>query len=232
MGVAGVVSTLTVYPDVEQRTDQWFAQRLGMVTASIVGGLLTNTLRVADNDTSRGITRRLVAERITGVVEETPMTSDMFRGVMLEPYARDLYADHAKVTVTECGFMVRDYACAGRLGYSPDGLVGDDGLVEIKCPRAKTHLATILADDVPAHYMAQLQTGLLVSDRKWIDYVSFAGGMPLYVKRVTPDQEWQTAILAALDNFEANAADMQAAYLTATDGLPIAPVIDTSLEIE
>ena len=107
-----------------------------------------------------------------------------------------------------------------QLGYSPDGLVGTDGLIEIKSPRAKTHLNTILADEVPAFYMPQLQAGLLVSGRDWVDFVSYVGGMPLWVKRVLPDPRWFEAIVAAVTRFETTAAEMVAAYEQATKGLP------------
>jgi predicted phage-related endonuclease len=107
-----------------------------------------------------------------------------------------------------------------RLGASPDGLVGDDGGIEIKCPRAKTHLRTILADEVPAHYMAQVQSSLLVSGRKWWDFVSFVGGMPLYVKRVLPDPKWFDAITAACIAFEQNAAQTVADYETRVADMP------------
>ncbi len=187
--------TLTVLNDLEQGTDAWHDARRGLITASGVGQLLTPTLTVADNDVSRGLIATLVTERVTGWTEDTPMSSDMWRGVEHEPYARDAYATHHG-DVTEVGFMVRDED-GWTLGYSPDGLVGDDGLIEIKCPRAKTHLKTILADEVPAYYMAQCQAGLLVSGRKWLDFVSFVAGMPLYTKRVQPDPAWADAITAA-----------------------------------
>ena len=80
---------------------------------------------------------------------------------------------------------------------------------------------TFLDDEVPAENMAQIQAGLLVSGREWLDYVAFCGGMPLYVKRVTPDPRWFAAILAALDAFEATAADMTDKYRTRTEGLPL-----------
>src|SRR5690606_27630805 len=107
-----------------------------------------------------------------------------------------------------------------RLGYSPDGLVGDDGLIEIKSRRSKTQLATILADEVPSDNMAQLQAGLLVTGRKWIDYVSFCSGMPLYVKRVTGDERWAEAIVDAVINFEWTAGSMVTAYTERTAGMP------------
>ena len=210
--------TLHILPELEQGSPEWFDQRRGIVTASVVGKLLTPTLKVADNDVSRGITATLAAERITGWTEDTPTTSDMWRGVESEPYARDVYADHY-APVEVIGFMRRDED-TWRLGYSTDGLVGDDGLIEIKAPRAKTHLKTILADEVPAHYMAQCQAGLLVSGRKWIDFVSFVGGMPLYTKRVLPDPAWFEAITAACIAFEANAAQIVGDYEKRVAGLP------------
>jgi hypothetical protein len=142
----------------------------------------------------------------------------MERGTLDEPYARDKYAEH-HAPVTELGFMVRD-DWGFRIGYSPDGLVGDDGLIEIKSRRQKKHLATILADEVPLENMAQCQTGLLVSGRDWIDYVSYCGGMPLYVKRLLPDPKWQAAILEAVASFEDNAALMIANYQDSVAGLP------------
>ena len=189
--------TLHVYENLEQGSDEWLAARCGMLTASQIGKLITPaTLKVASNDTSRGLTETLVAERLTGYTEDVFVSADMERGNFDEPVARDLYSAHY-APATEVGFMVRDFD-GHRLGYSPDGLVGDDGLIEIKSRKQKTQLATILADQVPLANMAQCQAGLLVSGREWIDYVSYCGGMPLYVKRVLPDEKWHTAIVNAL----------------------------------
>lgn len=184
---------------------------------------------VADNETSRGIISTLVAERITGVTEDTPMAFDMYRGVMCEPYARDLYSEHHE-PVAEVGFM-RYEGDGWTLGYSPDGLVGGDGLIEVKSPRAKTHLNTIMADEVPAYYMAQCQAGLLVSGRNWLDFVSFCQDMPLYVKRVHPDPAWFAAIEAACRSFEERAAALIYAYKKRVIGLPIADRIDLNNEL-
>jgi len=221
--------TLQILPDLEQGSPEWHAVRRGIVTASVVGKLLTPTLKVADNDYSRGLTVALAAERITGWTEDTPMTSDMWRGVESEPYARDIYSGHF-AEVTEVGFMLWE-SPDWRLGYSPDGLVGDDGLIEIKAPRAKTHLRTILADEVPAHYMPQLQAGLLVSGRDWIDFVSYVGGMPLYVKRVEPDPRWVLAIVAACKTFEANAAQIVADYEQRVADMPQTERIDFEIKV-
>lgn len=178
----------------------------------------STVIEPASNDTSRGLTAALAAERISGYTEPTYVNEDMQRGIDCEPIARDLYSQHYELA-TEVGFMVRTLDGGHRLGYSPDGLVGDDGLVEIKCPRQKGHIQTIVSGAVPAEHMAQLQAGLLVSGRKWIDYVSYCGGLPLYVRRVYPDPRWQQAITQAVRLFEDNAAEMGRIFWEASEGL-------------
>jgi hypothetical protein len=222
--------TLHILPDLVQGTDAWHEQRRGMVTASVVGQLLTPTLKVASNDTSRSLTALLVAERITGYTDPTYVNDDMWRGIEDEPRARDLYSQHF-APVTEVGFMVRD-DWGFPIGYSPDGLVGDDGLIEVKSRRQKKHLQTILADAVPPENMAQLQAGLLVSGRQWIDYVSYCGGMPLWVKRVTPDEAWHDAIVEAVSAFEKAAAEMVATYHRVVAGMPATERVIESLELK
>lgn len=210
---------LIEYPDLEQGTNEWHDVRRGIVTASTIGQLITTrTLKPANNDTSRGLTVQLVAERITGWTDPTYVSDDMARGHMDEPIARDLYAE-TYAPVTEMGFLIRR-APGFVLGYSPDGLVNDDGLIEIKSRRPKKHLATILADQVPAENMAQIQAGLFVSGRQWCDYISYCGGMPMWTKRVHPDPEWFQAIHEAVTGFEKAAAEQERAYRKAVTGLP------------
>ena len=183
----------------------------------------------ARNDYSKRLTLLLVSQRLMGASDarEDYLSNDMLAGQLDEPLARDVYSGHYEA-VTECGFMVRD-DWGFSIGYSPDGLVGDHGLIEVKSPRAKEHLRTILADEVPERYMAQLQCGLLVSGREWIDYVSFFGGMPLYAKRVTADPKWAEAIIEAVAAFEQTAEEMTCTYDLATRGLPATePRIDLS----
>lgn len=223
--------TLTTYTELEQGTPEWLAARCGIFTASVVGQLITpKTVKPAANDYSRALAVTLTAERITGHVEPIHENSDMLRGTLDEPFARDKYAEHF-APVNEVGFMVRD-DWGFRIGYSPDGLVGEDGLIEIKSRRQKKHLATILADEVPLENMAQCQAGLLVSGREWLDYVSFCSGMPLWTKRVAPDPKWQAAILEAVATFEEASADMVSRYTTATKNLPHTERIDHFAELE
>jgi len=222
--------SLVIYESLEQGSPEWLAARAGMLTASMVGKLITPKLQVAANDTSRGVVETLVAERITGFVEYVHPNFDMQRGTDDEPYARDLYSEQY-APVTEIGFAVRE-GDGYKLGASPDGLVGTDGGIEIKSRKAKVHLRTILTNTVPAENMAQIQTCMLVLGRDWWDYVSYSGGWPLHVIRVYPDQQWRNVIVDALDQFEADAASMIAAYTAVTDGAPIAPRIDHDEEME
>lgn len=222
---------LHVYDDVAQGTDEWHALRRGIVTASVIDTLITTkTMKPATNDTSRALTAHLVAERITGYTEPTFVSADMERGNFDEPFARGLYSEHY-AEVTEVGFMILNHSDY-QLGYSPDGLVGDDGLIEIKSRRQKKHLQTILADEVPAENMAQIQCGLLVSGRKWCDYLSYCGGMPMWPKRVLPDQRWFDAIHETVTAFEENAAQMIATYNASVTGLPMTERIELYADME
>lgn len=226
--------TLTTYDQLTQGSEEWIQARAGILTASVIGQLITPAkVQLSKSDTARSVMENLLAERITGHVDEFPMTADMERGVLDEPYARDLYAEHAIYPVTEVGFMVLERG-GRRLGYSPDGLADHNGLIEIKSRKPKIHLRTILDDRVPAANMAQLQAGLLVSGREWIDYISYAGGWPLYVKRVYPDMQWFNVIEEAVDAYETFADLMTETYISRTKNAPVAPRIDhyQGLEIQ
>jgi len=169
------------------------------------------------------------AERITGFVDPTFVSVDMERGLYDEPLAADAYAKH-HAPVDPCGFMVRTWGDT-RLGYSPDGLVGTNGLIEIKSRRGKKQVETVLTGEVPAENMAQLQAGLFVSGRAWVDYVSFSAGLHLWTMRVTPDARWFDAIRAAVEAFEEAVTATVATYQEAVKGLPMTerPVEDMVL---
>jgi hypothetical protein len=223
--------SLEIFGELEQGSPEWLAARCGLVTASTVGQLITpKTVKPAVNDYSRGLTATLVAERITGHVEPMQMNQAMLRGTLDEPIARAHYAEH-HAPVTEVGFMIRDFdGC--KIGFSPDGLVGEVGLIEVKSRAQKKHLQTILANEPPLENMAQMQCGLLVSGREWCDYISWSGGMPMWVHRVTPDKKWFDAILDATKAFEESSAQMVAAYQLAVEGKPPTERVDHFAEIE
>lgn len=206
--------------DVLQGTDEWLQARLGMITASTVGQLVTpKTVKPASNPASRALVTELAAERITGWIGDSYMSDDMIRGHLDEPYARAAYTQATGAEITEAGLLVRNLD-GHDLGYSPDGLVGDDGLVEIKSRLPKKHLAAVVANTVPTENLAQCQAALLVSGRQWLDYVSFCGGMRLWTKRVLPDPQWQEALTEALHAAELAIDAAVADYYTNTAGMP------------
>lgn len=221
--------TLTIHA-VEQGSQQWLDLRCGMLTASTIGRLLTPTGKVADNDTARGVVQTLIAERISGHVEYLHPSFDMQRGTLDEPLARDMYAEH-HAPVTEVGFATLDVG-PYKLGASPDGLVGTDGGLEIKSRVPKVQLRTFIDNRVPPANIAQVHACMFVFDREWWDYCSYAGGWPLFVKRVYRDQNWDAAIVAALNAYEQQAANTIAAYTTATAGRPVAERIDHFADME
>jgi len=215
--------------DIEQGSDDWYAVRRGVITASTIARLVTATGKAANNDTSRSQLLQLLAERITGEGEPGFQSDDMARGTLLEPYARYIYVQHYG-QVRECGFVTAEFAgCT--IGYSPDGLVGDDGLIEIKSPRAKTHLRSLLSDAVPAEYVPQVQTGLAVTGRAWCDFISYAPGLPLFVKRCERNETVIGQLVAAAVAAEAQLSELMASYTHAAANFPATEPIQPEQEI-
>jgi len=220
--------TITYHNDLIQGSDEWHAARCGLLTASEVKLILTPTLKIAANDKTRAHVWELLAQRLTRYVEPSYIGDAMLRGWRDEILARDLYSQHY-AQVTEAGFITNDQ-WGFTLGYSPDGLVGDEGLIECKSRAQKFQIQTIAENEVPAEFMLQLQTGLLVTGRAWVDFISYSGGLPMFVKRVLPDMEIQGAIIDAATAFEMTLADKMNDY---GDGLMSMPVvIDTERHVE
>ena len=207
--------------DYEQGTDEWLSARRGLITASEMSLLLTPTLKVANNDKSRSHIYELAAQRISGYTEPHYLGGDMLRGHEDEIDARNLYSKKV-APVKQCGFVTND-KWGFTLGYSPDGLVGADGLIECKSRRQKYQIQTIAehlpAGTIPDEYVLQVQTGLLVTERQWVDLVSYSGGLPMCVIRVLPDLSIQAAIVDAATNAEKQIAEKVAAYEKNARGL-------------
>lgn len=195
---------------------------------------LPSVLTVVDmrSEVARKLAGSLASERIDGIDPDNELGGrDIWRGIDSEDPAREAYSAHYGVEVTDCGFM--ELATDSfRLGVSPDGLVGDDGGIEIKAPRKRGHVLTAAAGVVPAEHMAQIQTALFVSGRKWWDFVSFHGGMRLWVKRVFPDPDWHRAIEAAATDFEKAVQQMVNDYNTAVEGFPMTDRLPDWNEVE
>jgi len=202
--------TITYHPNLIQGSDEWLSSRRGLITASEMSKVLTPTLKIADNADTRSHVYELAAQRITGHTEPTYFGDEMLRGVSEEPLARQLYHDNFN-PVTECGFITNDDH-GFTIGYSPDGLVGDDGLIEIKSRRQKFMIQTISEGAVPKEHMLQVQTGLLVTGRKWCDFITYHGGLPMMPIRVEPDPVVHEAIIEACAAFEKKIAEVVATY--------------------
>jgi len=194
------------YYNVLQGSDEWHQLRLGVTTASNINKIVTPTGKPAKNQAMRDYACEIAAQRITQCNEDNFQSFDMVRGQIQEGIARDVYSENY-ATVNECGFIVN-----GLLGCSPDGLVGEDGGIEIKSRLAKFQVRTILAEEVPAEYINQIQAFLIVTERKWCDFVQYSNGMPLFVKRVSPDHDRMSAITAALVEFEDEIGDIIGQY--------------------
>ncbi len=206
--------TITYHTDIEQGSDAWLSLRCGLITASEMKLLLTPTkLAIADNDKVRAHVWELLAQRVTKYVEPKYVSDDMLRGTTSEPVARDIYAEHvATDPVTEVGFVTND-EWGFTIGYSPDSLVGAKGLWECKAPRQKTQIETIVTGEIPIDHLLQVQTGLLVaSDREWLDFSSYHGGMYMPTFRAYSDEKVQAAIIDASRSFEAKIAEKHEAY--------------------
>ena len=193
------------YENIEQGSPAWFLLRCGLITASEMKLLTTPTGKIANNDKSRLHIYELAGQRITKYVEPSYISDDMLRGMQDEINARAMYSEHYS-PAHEVGFMI--YAREGiKIGGSPDGVVGEDGLLEIKSRMQKHHIKTLAENEVPEEYILQIQTMLLISGRQWLDFISFCAGLPMFVKRVYPDIGLQEKIWEAVCEAEEKIKD-------------------------
>jgi len=160
---------------ITQGSDEWFQARLGKATASRIKDVIAKT-KSGPAATRANYLTELVIERITGVKEEGFTNGFMAWGTDQEPEARRRYESEKGILVQEIGFV--DHPTIPMSGASPDGLVGSEGILEIKCPSTKTHIETLLADTIPPQYVAQVQWQMACTQRAWCDFVSFDPRMP------------------------------------------------------
>jgi predicted phage-related endonuclease len=202
---------ITIHRDLLQGSDEWHAARCGLLTASEMHLIVTPTMKPAANDRERTHLYELLAQRITRYVEPTYYGYAMMRGHEDEMESASIYAQHYGAVDRDVGFITND-RWGFTLGYSPDGLVGDDGLIECKSKCQKLQIKTILANECPDEHMVQVQAGLMVSEREWCDFVSYCGGMPMLTVRVYPDPVLQAAIAAAAGAFEQRLSEKLSEY--------------------
>lgn len=173
-----------------QGSPEWFAQRLGKVTASRLVDVLAK-VKSGEAAARANYRAELVAKRLTGKQQESFTNSSMKWGTECEPIARAAYEAEYGLLVTEVAMI--QHPRIPMAGASPDGLVSIDGLIEIKCPETKAHIDTILSGEAPAKYIQQMQWQMACTGRAWVDFVSFDPRMPddmqMFVRRVLRDDD-------------------------------------------
>lgn len=180
----------------DQRTPEWFAERAGKITASRIADMLATT-KTGESASRANYRAQLVAERMTGQPAESFNNAAMQWGTDTEPMARMAYELATQTMVEEVGFVTHPFT--DRAGASPDGLVGDDGLFEAKCPNTATHISYLLAGEAPKKYIPQMAWQCACTGRKWCDFVSFDPRMEkpdqLFLIRYTPTPEYLSELL-------------------------------------
>jgi len=186
----------------DQRTEEWFEARMGCVTASRTADVMAQT-KSGYSASRANYMADLICERLTGSRQAGFSSAAMQWGTETEPQARMAYEIMTGANVIETGFVLHP-EIAG-FGASPDGLIGDNGLIEIKCPNTATHIETLLNDKVPNKYIIQMHVQMICTGRKWCDFVSFDPRLPvdmqMFVRRVECDETLAAQIVTEVQAF-------------------------------
>jgi putative phage-type endonuclease len=189
--------------DAEQGSPEWLAARVGRVTASRMADVIAQGRSGAPSATRAAYMGELAAEILTGVPAESFTNADMQRGTELEPIARAAYETQTRQMVDSVGLVL--HPRNERWAASPDGIVGEDGLLELKCPKTHTHIAYLLAGKPPAQYLPQMAWQAVCCGRRWVDFASFDPRMPetlrLFVVRYTPPAAYLSELESAAETF-------------------------------
>jgi len=180
----------------KQRSEEWVKARCGIPTASSFDKIVTS--KGEPSKQRNGYLYQLAAERLSGTHEESYTSAAMEQGIEREEQARWIYAMYREIVVDEGKFCLSD---DGQYGCSPDGLVGSDGLVELKCPIGKTQVEYLLAGVLPTAYFQQVQGQLLITGCQWCDFVSYYPSLPRFEVRIEPDHAFLQKLRTALDEF-------------------------------
>lgn len=192
--------TVTYHWNILQQTEEWFALKCGILSASVMGDIVTpSTLKYADNKTSRELIDKLAVQRITKVIDPEFQSYDMRRGNVEEQFARNMYNDNYAL-VRECGFVTND-KWGFTIGCSPDGIVGDDRGIEVKSHKQKFQFSTVRSAKIPDEFRIQVQTNMLVTERPFWDFISYSGAMNMITITVEAEEEIHQAIEAASTEF-------------------------------
>lgn len=187
---------------IEQRSPEWRALRCGKVTASRVADVVAKT-RTGWGASRANYMAELIAERLTGLQADGYVSGAMKWGIEHEAAARAAYEFHADATIANIAFV--QHPAMPESGASPDGLIGDTGLVEIKCPLTATHMETLLGSGVERKYLFQMQWQMACTGRLWCDFVSFDPRLPeiyrLHIRRIVRDDELIASLTRDIKDF-------------------------------
>lgn len=180
-----------------QGSDEWKEARLGKVTASKIADVMAQGRGNQPSATRATYMGQLIAERLTGTPYDSFKSEAMEWGTETEAQARNAYAFMHDVDVEEAGFV--EHPAIAESGASPDGLVGDDGLTEIKCPNTSTHIKTIMSGAAPAQYIKQMQWQMACTGRKWCDFISYDPRLPEHMQMVVVRVERDADLIAEME---------------------------------
>ena len=193
----------------EQGTEEWKMARLGHVSASNLDAVMAK-VKTGESKTRLDYKIRVATEQITNAIQDSYSNQYMEWGIEQEPFARMAYEARAEAFVEKTGFW--KHPEIKWFGCSPDGLVGDDGLIEIKCPKSTTHVKYLLDNKLPEDYYWQVHGQMLVTGRKWVDFISFDPRMPehkqLFIHRVNRDEEIMAQLKVAVIGFLSEVDEM------------------------
>ncbi len=187
----------------DQGTPEWFAARAGLPTASRFATVLASGRGGGESKTRRKYMLQLAGEKITGSPMDGYSNGHMERGKEMEAEARDLYALVRDSAPEQVGFMRR-----GDAGASPDALIGNDGLLEIKTKLADLQIEVLLANRLPPEHVAQIQGQLWISGRRWCDFVSYCPGLPIFIHRVDRDEQYIAKLAVEVETFNGELVDI------------------------
>lgn len=189
---------MRIHTEFEQGSAEWLTARAGVVTASEFKDIMTPLFKARDGETPKSYLAKKLAEKWTGTPMGGFQSIDMEFGQILEQQARDSFIFETGLDVTRAALIISD---DGKIGCSPDGLIGEDGGVEIKCPRADTHVRYLLNGVLPPDYAAQVHGSIYVSGRPWWRFMSFCRGFPPLLLTIERDEKIQALIDDALTGF-------------------------------
>lgn len=195
---------MDVYNNIEQGTPEWFEVRAGIPTASMFQAVISKGKGSAPSKTRETYMLKLLGERLTGELQEGITNAHLERGKIMEAEARTAYEFQSDNEAKEIGFIRN-----GNKGCSPDAVIDDNGMLEIKTKLPHLQLSVLLKNELPSDHKAQVQGQLMVAEREWCDFVSYWPKLPLFILRVNRDEEYITDLSNKIDIFNEEMAQLE-----------------------